>query len=839
MLSEEELLQFIEESQDHLETIEKDLMELEAGTQGEVVNRVFRAAHSIKGGASFFALHRIQHLAHRLESILDRLRSGETEVNPVLISTLLTGFDRLGELVNLGSSSEQTEINTAEEEVEALFQHLHPNSSEVTQASSQQTLSTVELTRLWTYAKDLGHTPLTPLWWCLAPLDFNPQSLESVGKVYLNNSTEQGLELLISSVLDAEMLSLMLGIASTQIVPITEPSQSIKTPQNTEQIQESAPTPTEQTHSAPGEKAEATVRIPVTILEALMNLAGELVLARNQMAEAVAQKDLDSIEGCTKRLSQVTTEIQEAVMRTRLQSLGTLFQKFPRVIRDLSKQLGKEVRLDVLGKEVEVDKTILEGLSDPLTHMIRNALDHGLETPGERISQGKDPEGVIRLEAKHEAGQVVIEIHDNGKGIDGERVVQSAIKKGLLSISQTANMTTNEKVRCIFLPGLSTAEAVTDLSGRGVGMDVVQSNIERLGGKIEIETKLGEGSIFRIRLPLTLVILPCLLTSVGDQRFALPQSQIEELLLLNPEAVSQRLRRIGDAEVLELRGEWLPLIDLGENLGIPRKWQDPHTGQWHLEKRSQRVDRRQTGDFDSQTNKDRSPNPGRRRFGNLAIAIVNAGTHQYGLVLDAMHDTLEIVVKPLESWAQQADAFAGATILGDGTVALILDVSALAQRGGIQHQRLNPGMQKETTLNEDSLSYIASSNQRGDKLALPLAQIQRIEKCTLKDLVDLNGHKHLPFRGRLMQVFEPEKLHLGTLNPHAEKAILVFEEDQIEWGILADQPLDVLELQSQDLELHHDLPWITHTFLFQSNIGLVIDPLQLTKAQTTPSQESN
>ncbi len=442
---------------------------------------------------------------------------------------------------------------------------------------------------------------------------------------------------------------------------------------------------------------EDTLRVNVGLLDTLMNLAGELVLSRNQFQAAIVQNNHRMLNSAGQRLSQVTSEIQDAIMRTRLQPIENVFGKLPRVVRDLSNSLGKEVQLDIRGKEVALDRSLVEGLSDPLTHMVRNAIDHGIESPAERRRNGKDAAGTLRVEARHEAGQVVIEIADDGKGIDVERVSQAALARGLITAEQLKAMTAQDQVALIMLPGLSTAEKVSDVSGRGVGMDVVKTNLDRLGGQVEINSTPGQGSQFRIKLPLTLTIIPALIVSAEHERFAIPQINVEELLRIRAEETKRRIEVVGGTEVLLLRDRILPLLRLDDFLGVLPTYADGKTGHVELDRRAGLADRRSPrhsldGEEKLEAKVEDAAGPaempisrrseGRRSSlsGNLEIAVITTGRFQYGLVVQAFHNTEEIVVKPLGHHLKESREYAGATILGDGAVALILDAAGLAAK---------------------------------------------------------------------------------------------------------------------------------------------------------------
>ena len=409
----------------------------------------------------------------------------------------------------------------------------------------------------------------------------------------------------------------------------------------------------------------------MTLLDSLMTLAGELVLSRNQLNESLARQDDRGIRSGAQRVSLVTSELQEVVTMTRMQPVAGLFSKFPRLVRDLARDLGKEAQLRLDGGEVEIDKTILEGLSDPLTHMVRNAVDHGIEPAAERTAAGKPGMGTVTLGASHQAGQVVIEISDDGKGLAAEKIVASSIAKGLIAREQVQGMSEREKMALIFLPGVSTAEKVSDVSGRGVGMDVVKTNLDRLGGKIEIDSCTGPGiPRFRIKLPLTLAIIPSLLVSDGGVRFAIPQVNVGELIRIPAAQVAERTDRVGDALVLNVRDRLVPLLYLADALGAPR------------------------------------PQDSSRA---LNVVLVDTGAFEYGLVVEDLHDTVEIVVKPLGRHLKGLHDYAGATILEDGRVAVILDVAGLAARA-----RLTAGT-AETASRHEAAGHTVS--RRGVTLA--------------------------------------------------------------------------------------------------------------------------
>ncbi|HSO20240.1 MAG TPA: chemotaxis protein CheW, partial [Desulfosarcina sp.] len=540
------------------------------------------------------------------------------------------------------------------------------------------------------------------------------------------------------------------------------------------------PPPLEQKTSLKKTETETSLRVHVSLLDQLMTLAGELVLSRNQLLQSMSSEDHRGSEIAGQRIDLITSELQEAIMLTRMQSIGNVFNKFPRVVRDLSQSLKKRVDLQLEGKDVELDKTIIEAIGDPLTHLVRNAVDHGIELPEVRRRAGKNPEGKIFLKAYHEAGQVNIEIADDGKGLDGQVLTQKALEKGLISEDQAKVMSDKERINLIFLPGFSTAEKITDVSGRGVGMDVVKTNLDKLGGIIDIDSELGRGSTIRIKLPLTLAIIPCQIVMTGNERYAIPQVNLEELLRIPAHQVKDRIERVGDAEVVRLRGNLLPLIKLSEVIETDSVFVDPKTGRTQPDRRKSLADRRSrssrlSADADSGDAPEESGpsepvvrQSEERRYhatSALNIVVVSTGAMKYGLVVDELHDSEEIVVKPLGRDLKKCKGYAGATIMGDGRVALILDVANLAQMAGltslegsslaaeVAEQRL-----KAIREQKDRQSLLVFRSAENEQFAVPLNIVERIEKIKATDIETVGGKRVIRYRGGSLPLFSVDEV---------------------------------------------------------------------------------
>ena len=458
--------------------------------------------------------------------------------------------------------------------------------------------------------------------------------------------------------------------------------------------------------------SDKTLRIDVEVLNRMMNLVGELVLTRNQMLQSGVEAT--NFPELARRLDSVTADLRETVMQARMQPVGNLFGKFPRMVRDLAQTCGREVRIEFSGQETGLDKSLLEAIKDPLTHAVRNAVDHGIEPPAMRVMAGKPSEGCLRLRAFHQSGSVVIELSDDGAGIVIERVLAKAIERGLVTQEQAADMTEREALQLIFLPGFSTAAAVTTVSGRGVGMDVVRANVEKVGGSVELESKVGVGTTLRLRVPLTLAIVPALVVRSGGQSFALPQSALVELVYVPKRDEERAVERMGAAELYRLRERLLPVVWLDRLLG--------------LETRS-----------------------GEDRHG-FYMAVLEAEGCRYGLVVDDLLAPEEIVVKPLSAVLKEIGLFSGATVLGSGMLALILDIGATAARAGVKpvEEEVEEPELFDATDEGTKVSLLVFEARARERTALPLDVVERIESVPLTQIEYAGGQPLLQYRGELL-----------------------------------------------------------------------------------------
>jgi two-component system chemotaxis sensor kinase CheA len=895
---------FIDESLEHLADIQNDLLAIEASGANideNLVNKVYRAAHSIKGGAGFMGLTNIKNLTHEMENILGKIRSREMVPDPEIINILLLASDALVNLINNIAQSNDIDITNhiesllsvangmpAKKEAEIEIENkkfddsLQPDiiSLPDQMASFAITEDMISEGRkggknIYLIRFDLIHdihtknkTPSDLISdMCSTGLVLDKQiDIDAVGFLREKELPDQfPFIVFFATLVSSKDINLLFEINEEQIFELTDDLQvksiaeysdpdvlasekqlkdefggdgSLKT---TSEIQEE--TVVECSNEEEPEKenvseievedtktcmgaSDASLRVNISLLDTLMNLAGELVLSRNQLLQAISSGDPRAAETSGQRIDLITSELQEAIMLTRMQNIGIVFNKFPRVVRDLAGNLGKNVELYLKGKEVELDKTIIEAIGDPLTHLVRNSVDHGIELPEDRNEAGKNNTGRIILKAYHEAGQVNIEISDDGKGLDGQKLAATAVAKGVVTEDQARMMSDKEKINLVFMPGFSTAEKVTDVSGRGVGMDVVKTNLDRLGGVIDIDSKIGEGTTIRIKLPLTLAIIPSQIIVAGGDRYAIPQVNLEELLRIPANQVKDRVEIVGDAEVVRLRGNLLPLIKLADVIGIESTYFDYKDGSSKTDRRRNISDRRSKRNpyfsedhtdaensklkTDKKEDLDRSSeevkrNPKDRRYhasSALNIVVVSTGAMKYGLVVDELNDSEEIVVKPLGRHLKVCKEYAGATIMGDGRVALILDVANLANMYGLTSVEGSDRAGEVAVENneadrgsKDRQSILIFRGEDEEQFAIPINHVERIEKIKDTDIEEVGGKKVMKYRGGSLALFTIDQVaHVKPMAKKEDLLVIVVNIADREIGIMAVGPVDAREI---------------------------------------------
>ncbi len=503
--------------------------------------------------------------------------------------------------------------------------------------------------------------------------------------------------------------------------------------------------------------ADTTIRVGVGLLDKLMDLVGELVLARNQILQYTAEREDAALNATSQRLNLITTELQEGVMKTRMQPIGTVWNKLPRVVRDMAVALGKQIALEMDGAETELDRTIIEAIKDPLVHLVRNACDHGIEPPEARLKANKPAQGRLSLRAYHEGGQVNIEITDDGAGIDPARLRRAAVERGLMRPDQAEKLSDREALNLIFSPGFSTSQQVTNVSGRGVGMDVVKSHVERIGGTVDVLSRPGEGTTVRLKIPLTLAIIPGLVIHSGGERFVIPQVSLLELIRLEEESAHGQIEKVHGTPVYRRRGSLLPIAYLNEVLG--------------LEAESARE--------------------------AVYIVVLQAEDRQFGLVVDGIHDTQEIVVKPLGKQFKGLNVYAGATIMGDGRIALILDVLGIGQRSGVvaeAREQARAAAEKKSQMGEESQRLLLFRAGSFERLAVPLSLVARLEEFPREAIETAGGRWVVQYRDRILPLVPLAEALEGSPAELPELAsVIVFRDGERSLGLVVDQILDIAE----------------------------------------------
>ncbi|WP_066465436.1 chemotaxis protein CheA [Sanguibacter suarezii] len=661
--------EFLIESYENLDQLDQDLVALE-GAPGsrDLLSSVFRTIHTIKGTSGFLAFSDLERVAHVGESLLVELRDGRRQMDhhttDVLLRMVDTIRDLLGRIESTGAES-GVEVDAVVAVIQAALDGTDLGGTDVAEPAAEAAAADI------------------------SPADSAPA--ESVSA-------------------DAEPdVSPVVVVAAPAPVPAPAPAPAV-----VPALALPAPAPADVPEASVSRgTSDSSIRVDVDLLDALMRQVGELVLVRNQIAQLAGSDAEPELTRSSQRLSLIASELQEGVMKTRMQPIDHIWSKMPRIVRDLASSCGREVRLDMVGGDTELDRSLLESVKDPLTHLVRNAIDHGIEGPDDRVTAGKPATGVLTLRAYHAGGQVIVEVRDDGAGINPQRVAAKALERGLKTVEQLEAMATGDLLNLVFLPGFSTAATVTNVSGRGVGMDVVRSNIESIGGAVEVESEVGRGTTWRLRIPLTLAIMPALTVRSGAEIYAIPQVSLQELVALDTQKTQEAIEHIGTAEVYRLRGSLLPLVRLSDVLGQPR------------------------GEAES-----------------AVIAVLQADNQRFGLVVDKVLNNEEIVVKPLAAQLKSIGIFAGATLMGDGQVALILDVQAIARRtltgevADVDQHAASGRAVSSVPVTELLVVGIGS----GRRVAIPLALVTRLELIAPDRLEVVGGHEVIQYRDAIVPI---------------------------------------------------------------------------------------
>ncbi|WIW71602.1 chemotaxis protein CheA [Anaerosinus gibii] len=673
---------FLEESREHLQTLNSCLLELEHSPEDpDVLNEIFRSAHTIKGMSATMGFTEIAELTHEMENVLDLLRKNQLKANEDIVDTIFKCVDTLEQMVeNISSESAnnidvtelvaklvaiakgesiptappQEEAKEKEPVVSEVVVELNDTETTIIKKAMESGLQVFDIkvslspncllksARVYMVMNALDEIG-DVLKSIPSSEDLEQENFESSFELIVATATEQArVQQLLSSISEiTEVIveSLELPKSEAKAV-VAEDNKKMQEASSAKRSQEKTKAPIAPSSSGSIDKklkSGQSVRVDIEKLDSLLNLVGELVINKTRLEQIGITHRLTELVETIEQMDRVTTDLQSVVMKVRMVPVGQVFNRFPRMVRDLSRELNKEINLTIEGEETELDRTVIDEIGDPLVHLIRNSLDHGIEHPDERLAKGKEPTGEVRLIARHEGNNVIIMVEDDGKGINPEIIKSKAVEKGLITQEDADKMEDNEAVRLVFLAGFSTADVITDVSGRGVGMDVVKNKIESLGGLIDVETKLDEGSKFKIRLPLTLAIIQALLVKVQEEIYAIPLGSIDSTINIT----TDNIKTIQNREVILLRGQIIPIIRLNDVLHVPK--------------------------VEESNDKD------------LFVVVVHMGDQKAGIIVDNLIGQQEIVIKTLGKLLAGIKVIAGATILGNGQVALILDVGTLMQ----------------------------------------------------------------------------------------------------------------------------------------------------------------
>ncbi|GAB4168563.1 MAG: hybrid sensor histidine kinase/response regulator [Thalassobaculales bacterium] len=765
------LSEFLTETAENLSTLDVELVKLEQNPNDpELLSNIFRLVHTIKGTCGFLGLPRLEAVAHASENVLGKFRDGAMTVTPPAVTLILASLDRIKHILSV---LERTEAEPPGDDAELIAQldaaaagELQPAAAPPPAAAEPPAPPPADEAESddpeMRTEQDMEHDP-----------DYDPGLGRRLkpGEVPLDE---------LEAIFNATP-----GPGQMQTPPALAPDSEPAPARASANLPDS--TPAMAVEAKEPSVASQSIRVSVDLLENLMTTVSELVLTRNQLLQ-IARRHKDSeFTVPLQRLSQVTSELQEGVMKTRMQPIGNAWAKLPRLVRDLSHELHKKIDLVMLGADTELDRQVLELIKDPLTHMVRNSADHGIEVPEVRVKAGKPETGRITLNAYHEGGHIIIEVSDDGKGLDIERIKAKAIQNGLATESELAGMAEQQILQFIFKAGFSTAAAVTSVSGRGVGMDVVRTNIEKIGGTIELKNRQGKGSSFIIKIPLTLAIVSALIVEACGERFAIPQISVVELVRATASGENP-IETINGAPVLRLRNRLLPLVSLERLLQL-----DMPEGQEPA---------KDAGSF---------------------VVVTQVGAYSFGIMVDRVFDTEEIVVKPVAPILRNITMFSGNTILGDGSVIMILDPNGIAGgtgEMGVTDSRVGDQVTSRESGSDNRTSLLVFRAGGSAPKAVPLALVARLEDIAVETIEFSDGQPMVQYRGKLMPLVPIEPGY--TVKSEGKQPVLVFSDDDHTMGLMVDEIVDIVE-DRVNVELRTSKPGVMGSAIITGKATDVID----------------
>ena len=737
------LSEFLTETAENLSVLDTELVKLEQNPNDPgLLSNIFRLVHTIKGTCGFLGLPRLESVAHAAENVLGKFRDGKLEVSPEAVTVILQSLDTIKMILG---QLEETEEEPAGDD-SALIGRLNA-------LAEGQTLS----------ADDVGGAP--------AKAAEPPASAAEPAPVADAVPEAEPQAVVDATAPEPEPTAVEAPVVSDEPAAAPVDAEELKAPEP--KAAEPPPVPAAKPAAKPAARAESgdipeakessvaaqSIRVNVDLLENLMTMVSELVLTRNQVMQILRNHKESDFAAPLQRLNHVTSELQEGVMKTRMQPIGNAWAKLPRLIRDLSHELGKKIELEMIGAETELDRQVLELIKDPLTHMIRNSADHGIEQPADRVAAGKSEVGHVRLNAFHEGGHIIIEIADDGKGLPIEKIKAKVIANGLATEAELAGMTEQQIQQFIFKAGFSTAQKVTSVSGRGVGMDVVRTNIEKIGGTVELKSVEGRGSTFTIKIPLTLAIVSALVVECAEERFAIPQISVVELVRAGGHSEHQ-VEMINGTPVLRLRNRLLPLVTLRKLLKL--EGSEEGAGQF--------------------------------------IVVTQVGTYTFGIIVDRVFDTEEIVVKPVAPILRHIEMFSGNTILGDGSVIMILDPNGIASATGemgFADRAADATAAKARASHDESIALLLFKAGMGAPKAVPLALVARLEDIEESNIENSNGQLMVQYRGKLMPLVPFSPGFMTDPEGGGRKPVLVFADGDRSMGLIVEEIVDIVDQQMQ------------------------------------------
>jgi two-component system chemotaxis sensor kinase CheA len=728
------LREFLTETNESLDVVDVELVRFEQEpNNAKILDNIFRLVHTIKGTCGFLGLPRLEALAHAAETLMGKFRDG-VAVTGEAVTLVLSTIDRIKEILG---DLERNQQEPAGEDRDLIAQ-LERMAFQGAVVEAKPAVTTGSL------VYQVLERPLRP------------------GEVSLDD-----LERAFRETPGPEPAPAAPSAKPAGVAPVARRESKEETGEDAK---------------SDGKVASQSIRVNVETLEHLMTMVSELVLSRNQLLEIVRRHEDSEFKVPLQRLSNVTAELQEGVMKTRMQPIGNAWQKLPRVVRDLATELGKEIELEMHGAETELDRQVLDLIKDPLTHMVRNSADHGLETPDERRRAGKPEKGTIRLSAFHQGGHIIIEISDNGRGLDVGRIKAKAVANGLASEAEVEKMTEAQIQKFIFTPGFSTAAQVTSVSGRGVGMDVVRNNIDQIGGTIDVKSVTGEGSSFTIKIPLTLAIVSALIVEAAGERFAIPQLSVVELVRAQSNS-EHRIERIRETPVLRLRNKLLPLV--------------------HLKKLLRMVEE------------------GASEAADGFIVVTQVGSHTFGIVVDGVFHTEEIVVKPMSTKLRHIAMFSGNTILGDGSVIMIIDPNGIAEAiGTLDSEEAADEAEARAAAADKLVSMLVFRAGSPELKAVPLSLVTRLEEIDCKKIEFSNGRHLVQYRGHLMPLVQVDEA--ARIRSEGTQPLLVFSEGGRSMGLAVDEIVDIVE-DKLDIEVTGSVPGVLGSAIVKGQATEIID----------------